>query len=104
MAGVEGLTARAARLPQVDLVKPASAVGRTVTTALQSGIVNGHAALLEGMVERLRQELGPAEVVLTGDYAELVKPALNLPHTLDTALTLKGLRLIYEYTKIPNAD
>lgn len=103
IAGVEGLTARAPRLPRVDLVKPPAAIGRTVTTALQSGLVNGHAALLEGMVERILQEIGPAEVVLTGDHAEIVRPALRIRHTLDNALTLKGLRYIYDYTVTTDA-
>lgn len=98
MTGFEGLTSKAPRLPRVDLVKPASTVGRSVTTALQSGLVMGHAAMLEGMIERIRREIGNASVILTGDYAEIVRPALTLEHTLDVALTLKGLRLIYEYT------
>ena len=103
IAGVEGLTAKAPRLPRVELVKPQTAIGRTVTAALQSGIVNGHAALLEGMVERILQEIGPAEVVITGDHAEIVRPALRIKHTLDASLTLKGLRYIYDYTVTTDA-
>ncbi|MDP3486414.1 MAG: type III pantothenate kinase [Bacillota bacterium] len=103
LTGIEGLTASAPRLPRVDLIKPQTAIGRTVTTALQSGIVNGHAALLEGMVERILQEIGPAEVIITGDHAEIVRPALRISHTLDTSLTLKGLRYIYDYTKTTDA-
>ena len=103
IAGIEGLTARAPRLPRVDLVRPQAAIGRSVTTALQSGLVNGHAALLEGMVERILQEIGPAEVVLTGDHAEIIRPSLRIRHTLDTSLTLKGLRYIYDYTVTTDA-
>lgn len=103
IAGVEGLTARAPRLPRVDLVMPQTAIGRTVTTALQSGLVNGHAALLEGMVERILQEIGQAEVVITGDHAEVIRPALRIDHSIDTSLTLKGLRYLYDYTKTTDA-
>lgn len=96
--GVEGLTLRASRLPRVELTRPPTVVGKNVTTALQSGIVNGHGAMVDGMISRIIEEIGQGTVVLTGEYAEALSSSIRTRHTIDEALTLKGLRIIHEYT------
>lgn len=95
---VEGLSLRAARLPRVELTRPPAVVGKNVTTALQSGIVNGHGAMVDGMIARISEEIGNGVVVLTGEYAEALSHAIRTRHTVDEALTLKGLRIIHEYS------
>ncbi|MHB8571587.1 MAG: type III pantothenate kinase [Candidatus Dormibacteria bacterium] len=93
---LEGLFSHAAKLYQVDLVAPRTAIGRNTTTNLQSGIVFGFVAQVEGMVARIRAELGPAQVIATGGQAQLVAGQTGLIDVVDPSLTLDGLRLIYE--------
>jgi len=96
----EGLMERASRLPRVELIKPQQTVGRTVVAALQSGLINGHAAMCDGMVDRICQELGDAKVVLTGDMAEIVGSAMRVNYVLEPALTLMGLKVIYDMNRV----
>ncbi len=93
----EALVARAARLPTVETVAPPSPIGRTTVTALQSGIVFGFAGQVDGIIDRICQELGPGvTAVATGGLAPAVLAACrNLDHH-DPWLTLKGLRLVWE--------
>lgn len=98
--GFDGLMSKASRLPHVELVRPTQTVGRTVVTALQSGLIIGHAAMCDGMVDRIVQELGQCTVVLTGDMAETVASAMRTPHTLEPALTLMGIKAIYEMNRV----
>jgi type III pantothenate kinase len=72
-------------------------VGRNTTHALQSGIVFGHAAMVDGMLERIEGELGfPCHVIATGGLSSLIMKHAKRAHTVDVDLTLDGLRLIYE--------
>lgn len=93
----EALVQRAARLPTVEPVAPPSPIGRTTVTALQSGIVFGFAGQVDGIIDRISQELGPGvTAVATGGLAPAVLEACrNLDHH-DPWLTLKGLRLVWE--------
>lgn len=96
----EALFARAAKLPRVDLVAPEHAIGRNTVAALQSGLVFGYAAMVDGMVERLsaevEPELGPVLVIATGGFAEVVGPHARRIDVTDPLLTLRGLRLLAE--------
>jgi type III pantothenate kinase len=93
----EALFRRAARLYRVELARPASAVGRNTVAAVQSGVIFGYVGLVEGMVARFKEELGQeAKVVATGGWAELMASETDVIDVVDTDLTLKGLRLIYE--------
>jgi len=97
VTALESLTRSAAQLFQIELVAPPTAIGRTTVANLQSGLVLGFAGLVEGMVRRLRRELGAdARVVATGGLADVVAPATDVLETIDPHLTLKGLRLIHE--------
>lgn len=94
---MDALAARAARLVRVDLVAPARAVGRSTVESLQSGIVNGTVAMVDGMVRRIEAELDrPPAVVATGGLARLIAPLSEEIDEHDPLLTLDGLRIINE--------
>ncbi len=96
----EALFTRAAMLPRVELVHPKQAIGTNTITAMQSGIVFGYVGLVEGVVARIRQELGEkAKVVATGGYAELIAKETAVIDEVNLDLTLVGLRLIYLMNK-----
>lgn len=93
---LNALTGRAARLSAVDLVLPERAVGTNTTTNLQAGAVLGHLAMVEGLVARIRAELGTdAPTIATGGLAAIFAGATAALTYHDPDLTLDGLRLIY---------
>ncbi|MBP7687047.1 MAG: type III pantothenate kinase [Thermoflexales bacterium] len=96
VTSLESLTRSAAQLFQVELVRPPKAIGKNTVTTMQSGVVLGFAGLVEGLVKRLRSELGDAKVIATGGLAEVIAPATDVIDVVDLQLTLKGLKLIYE--------
>jgi type III pantothenate kinase len=93
----DALFQRAARLGRVELKAPASVIGRNTVESVQAGIVYGYVAQVEGMVARLRQELGgQARVIATGGYAHLIAGLTGAIQEVDDRLMLEGLRLIHE--------
>ncbi|MEW6058647.1 MAG: type III pantothenate kinase [Actinomycetota bacterium] len=93
----EALSAATARLPQVELHPPRSVTGRNTIEAIQSGLLYGAAAETDGMIDRLRAELGgKATVVATGGLAPVVVPHCTGVDHHDEWLTLEGLRLVFE--------
>jgi type III pantothenate kinase len=94
---MEALFARAARLVQVDFSAPPSVIGKTTVAGLQSGMVYGFAGQVDGIVKRVRAEIGAtAPVVATGGLAELIAPHAETIDTVDPLLTLEGLRLVWD--------
>jgi type III pantothenate kinase len=87
---------RTARLLLVELTPPKSPVGKNTVEALQSGLVYGHAAMIDGMVERLAKELGQPTVVITGGLAPLLMEECRTVDHHEPWLTLEGLRLVFE--------
>jgi len=94
---LEALTERAARLPKVDLAEPRSLIGKSTIDAIRSGVVYGVAAQVDGIVRRLREEIGEeADAIATGGLAEHIVPHCETIDAVDDLLTLTGLRLIHE--------
>ncbi len=95
--GADALSARAARLPRVDLSVPQRVVGKNSVDSIRSGILHGHAAMVDGLIRKVEEELGEAmRVVLTGGMAEVIGPLMERVDATDPDLTLEGLRLLYE--------
>jgi len=93
----EALAMRAARLPEVDVAKPPSVIGRNTVHSMQSGLFYGYVSLVEGMVARFKAELGAdTKVVSTGGLAPLVAGATDVIDIIAPWLTLEGLRMLYE--------
>jgi type III pantothenate kinase len=95
---IDALYDRAAKLPKVELAEPRSLIGKSTVDAIRSGIVFGFAGQVEGIVRRLRAELGSTiTVIATGGLAGLLVPFLRETiDEVDDLLTLEGLRLISE--------
>jgi len=94
---LQALASNAAQLFNVELYMPEAVIGRNTGDQLRSGIVAGHLAMLEGMIERTRAELGTdAQVIVTGGLAPLFAERSSLFNHFDPDLTLHGLRLIYD--------
>jgi type III pantothenate kinase len=94
---MEALFQRAARLTKVEFAEPRSVIGKTTASALQSGVVYGFAGQVDGIVKRMRGELGDtAPVVATGGLAGLIAPHSETIERVDPLLTLEGLRLVWE--------
>ncbi len=92
----EALAQRAAKLPRFDLVPPPrGVVGKNTTEALQSGLVLGYAALVDGMIGRFVREVGPLLVVATGGFAPVIEGLTERIDRVDPDLTLKGLLRAY---------
>jgi type III pantothenate kinase len=97
LVGLDGLFAHAAKLSRIELLEPPRVLGRNTTHALQSGVIFGCAALVDGLVDRLNEELEvKSTVIATGGLAGLVARHARRIESVEPNLTLEGLRLIYE--------
>ena len=93
---LDALVSQTAMLRRVEAVAPDSVIGRNTVTSIQSGLVWGFVAQVEGMVARMVAELGgSARVIATGGQAALVAGLTHVIEETDPLLTLEGLRLIY---------
>jgi type III pantothenate kinase len=94
---MEALTARAAKLPRIDLSAPEGAIGKHTQGAIQSGFAYGFAGLVDGIDRRIAEELGEkATFIATGGLAHTIAPLCETIDEIDEILTLRGLQLIYE--------
>lgn len=97
---LNALSTETAQLPKVSLDPPPSVIGRNTVDCMRSGIVFGHAAMIDGMIDRVYDELGEQLFVLaTGGYASVILPHCKHKVTLDEHLVLKGLNIIYKKNK-----
>jgi type III pantothenate kinase len=93
----DALFQRAARLPRIEVRKPARTIGRTTIGAMEAGLFYGYVGLVEGLVRRMGDELGGRAVcVATGGLAGTIAPETSLIHHVDPDLTLHGLRIVWE--------
>lgn len=91
----EALFARAAKLYRVELAKPKQVVGRNTVHAIQSGLMYGHVAMVDGLVDRIQREHDEkARVIATGGIASLLASESSTIEEVDEFLTLDGLRLL----------
>src|SRR3990170_4593957 len=97
------LSRETARLPQVELQAPRSPIGRNTVDAIQSALIFGTAAEADGMIERIRKELGGnATVVAPGGLAPVIVPHCQFVDEHDPWLTLEGLRLVFDRNAGPD--
>ena len=93
----DALFQRAAKLPKVDLKTPPSVIGQNTPHAMQSGLIFGYVGLVEGMVARFRDELGPdMKVISTGGLTEIIAKETDVIDIVAPWLTLDGLKIIWE--------
>ena len=85
-----------ARLPLVEMVAPQAAIGKNTVESVQSGLIFGYAALIDGMIERIAKELGQPTVIATGGLAPVVIEECRTVDHHEPWLTLEGLRLVFE--------
>ncbi len=92
----DALFQRAARLPRVDVRNPGTVIGRSTVGSIQAGMYFGYASMVEGIITRIRAELGEAaRAVATGGLAETLAADIPSIEAVDPVLTLTGLRLIW---------
>jgi len=94
--GADALARRTARIARAELVFPERALGTSTDEAVRSGILWGAVAMIDGMVTRIRDEMGGGLAIATGGLAALVAPRSRAIDRADPLLTLKGLKLLYE--------
>ena len=93
----DALFARAARLPRVDIKRPAKVIGTNTVDNMQIGLYYGYIGLVDGILERMIAELGAeTKVVATGGLAKLIASGSKYISTVDDMLTLTGLRIVYQ--------
>jgi type III pantothenate kinase len=93
---MDALFAHAAALRRVELVEPRHVIGKSTVESIQSGVIYGNVALVDGLCRRIVDDLGPASVISTGGLAGVITPLSTEIHYYEPWLTLHGLRLIYD--------
>ncbi|MCL2630209.1 MAG: type III pantothenate kinase [Firmicutes bacterium] len=101
-SSAESLTNTAAKLPRIELARPKSVIGKTTVENMQSGIIYGYTGLVRNIVHEIKKESGLTNVktIATGGMSELVTTVdPSLIDIIDRALSLKGLKILYELNK-----
>lgn len=97
---LEALFQTASKLPRIEIARPKSVIGKNTIHSMQSGILFGYVSLVDGMVEKIRSEMGEeAYVIATGGIAERLAPESSTIQKVDRHLTLHGLRILYEMNR-----
>ena len=100
MVSLDSLTSRAAQLPGISLDKPKNIIGKNTVDCMRSGMMYGTAAMLDGVIDRIAEELGHSStIVATGGMAQFITPLCKHKILLEKDLLLKGLNIIYKKNK-----
>lgn len=100
MVSFEALTSHTSQLPRISFDEPRSVIGKNSIDSMQSGLIYGNAAMLDGLIERIEDELGKkATVIATGGLADRIIPHCKKVIICDEKLILEGLRIIYDKNK-----
>lgn len=100
MMGLKALSNGTAQLPQVSLEAPSTVIGKNTVDCMKSGVIFGHASMIDGMIDRINHEIGEElPVIVTGGYAPVIASHCNHKMTTDEYLVLKGLNIIYNKNK-----
>lgn len=97
MMGLKALASGTAQLPSVGLEAPNTVIGKNTVDCMKSGVIFGHASMMDGMIDRINTEVGEElPVIVTGGYASVIAPHCNHKMDVDEHLVLKGLNIIYQ--------
>ena len=97
---LEALTSRAAQLPAISLDRPKQVIGKNTIDCMRSGMMFGTAAMIDGLIDRMEEELGHSSTIIaTGGMAQFVTPLCKREIILEKDLLLKGLNIIYKKNK-----
>ena len=97
---LDALTSRAAQLPGISLDRPKQVIGKNTVDCMRSGMMYGTAAMIDGLVERMEEELGHrCTLIATGGLAQFITPLCKRKIILEKDLLLKGLNIIYKKNK-----
>lgn len=97
---LDALTSRTAQLPGISLDQPKHVIGKNTVDCMRSGMMYGTAAMLDGLVDRIEEELGhKSTIIATGGMAQFIAPLCKREIILDKNLLLKGLNIIYKKNK-----
>ena len=98
---MDSLTSRTAQLPHISMEAPKKLIGRNTIDCMKSGMIYGNASCIDGMIRRIKKELGREDVtvIATGGLSKIIIPYCEETIIYDNELLLKGLRLIYEKNK-----
>jgi type III pantothenate kinase len=97
---LDALTSRAAQLPGISLEKPKQVIGKNTIDCMRSGMMYGTAAMIDGIVDRIEEELGHSStLVATGGMAQFITPLCKRKIILEKDLLLKGLNILYKKNK-----
>lgn len=98
---LDALIERTAKLPKIEIVRPPQVIGKNTVESMQAGMVFGYAGQIENIVRHMKEEMGSGKitVIATGGIASLIKEYTDSIDVLDSHLTLKGLKLLYDMNK-----
>ena len=102
LVSFDALASRTAQLPRISFDEPRQVLGTTTVDSMQSGLIYGNAAMLDGLIDRVEAELGePCTVIATGGLSGKIVPHCRRRILLDEDLLLDGLRILYEKNRKP---
>ena len=96
---LDALIGRAAMLRRVELVEPANAIGRSTVESIQSGVVHGILAQVDGICDRFEEEIGASTVIGTGGLSDLIFPLSDRIEFHEPWVTLYGLRVVFQKSR-----